>query len=820
MVELKLPFTDPVLVLSVASMALLLAPALAHWLRLPSVVVLIALGGVVGPAGTGLLERSETMVLLGTLGLLYLLFQVGLELDLRGFVRQRRQSITLGLLSFALPAALALALTPLLGFSLPAVLLIAAIVASHTLLAYPVVARMGVARDPAVTAAVGGTLLTDTLSMTLLALVAGLAVGDAGLWGALRLLLLIAAVAATILLLLPRLADAVFRRSDGETSVRFVFMLSAMLISAAAAAAAGASAIIGAFLAGLALNRKVPNTSTAMARVRFVGDAIFIPFFLLSVGMLLDIRVLFAPATLLLALLLTGMVLVGKGGAAFWTQRLLGFSRPQGWVMVGLTIPQAAATLAVTFVGLELGLFGPEMVNAVIAMILVTTLLGATLAERSARVIALSAPERESEGVSPRRILVPVANPATAEQLLDVAFMLREQGGDEALFPLAVVRDAGDVGARVVAAERVLAHALVYAAEAEVPVTPVTRVALNPAVGIAQAIREQRITDVVLGWQGLSRARSATFGSVIDQVLDQSDAQVWLQRVDRPLNLRGHAFLVLPERITATPGFSSAMLGLKRLLGTLGAPVSVVLMGADASAAEARIAALPGTLAASFEQVAGPSELLRLLSERLTEQDLTVLMAARSGTLAWSPALERLPGLLATQEGGFLAVLPSAAEGEAVVDRRGGMTALLGVESVAMALTGDRAAALEALLGRLLDVQHAAFPTLLRALVEDDVGFANEILPGALLAHVRSPAVTRPRLALAVHESGVAHPKASEPLRVIALLVSPDEGEMQPHLIRLARVAQRLRAVGSEALLEAADAREVVSLLTRRPSDR
>lgn len=816
---LNLPVTDPVWVLSIASAALLLAPYLAQALRLPQVVVLIALGGVVGPAGLGLLERSETMVLLGTLGLLYLLFQVGLELDLRGFVRQRQQSILLGLLSFALPSALALLIAPMFGFSTAGTLLVAAIVASHTLLAYPVVARLGVARDPAVTAAVGGTLLTDTLSMTLLALVASLALGDADLWAALRLMLLLGAVALSILLLLPRLADAVFRRTDGETSVRFIFMLSTMLFSAAAAAAAGASAIIGAFLAGLALNRMVPNTSTAMARVRFVGEAIFIPFFLLSVGMLLDVRVLLAPATLVLAVLLTSMVLVGKGGAALLSQRLLGFSAPQGWVMVGLTIPQAAATLAVTFVGLELGLFGPAMVNAVIAMILVTTLLGATLAERSARAIAVTAPERASEGVAPRRILVPVANPATAEALLDLAFMLRQGIAEEALFPLAVVRDAGDVGARVVAAERVLAHALVYATEAEAVVTPVTRVALNPAVGIAQAIREQRITDVVLGWQGSSSARAATFGNVIDQVLAQSDAQLWVQRIDRPLVARGRAFLILPERISATPGFPGAMLALARLLSTLGAPVTLLHLGGDGAATRARLAALPVRLEAAFEEVATPSELLRLLGERVGDQDLTLMVGARGGTLAWTPALERLPGLLAGLPGAFLAVLPGSSEVEGVVERRGGMSALLTPDDVEIALSGDRAAALETLLARLVDPRQPAFAELLRAVVEDDVGFANELLPGALLAHLRSAAVDRPRLAVGLHPSGVAHPKAGAPLRVVALLISPDEGEMQPHLTRLARVAQRLRSIGSEALLEAADARALVALLTRRGSD-
>jgi len=444
-VSLELPLVNPVLVLAVATAAFLVAPFLGRWARLPSIVVLIGLGAVVGPSGLGLLPRGETIVLLGTLGLLYLLFQAGLELDLRGFLRHRRRSLVLGVSSFALPLLLAVVIMPWLGFGTAAVLLLGAIVASHTLLAYPVAARLGIARDPAVTTAVGGTLITDTLSLTLLAVVSGLAVGDGGPWVVPRLLGTLAVTAVAIVTLLPRMARWFFRRTDGEASVRYVFMLTAMLASAAAAEAAGASPIIGAFLAGLALNRLVPNASTVMARVRFVGDAIFVPFFLLSVGMLVDVRVLASLETLALAAVLTAIVFVGKGGSALLAGRLLGFERRQGWLMVGLTVPQAAATLAVTFVGLELGLFGPAMVNAVIALILVSCLVGATVVDRAGRALVLARPAGLGEGEAPHRVLIPVSNPATAERLLDVAFLLREAGSEEAVYPASVVRDEGDV---------------------------------------------------------------------------------------------------------------------------------------------------------------------------------------------------------------------------------------------------------------------------------------------------------------------------------------------------------------------------------------
>jgi len=814
-----LPLSNPVWVLAVATGAFLAAPFLGRAARLPSIVVLIALGALVGPAGLGLLDRGETIVLLGTIGLLYLLFQAGLELDLRGFLKHRRRSAVLGGLSFALPLALGLPVAAALGFGLEAALLIGAIVASHTLLAYPVATRLGVARDPAVTTAVGGTLLTDVLSLTLLAVVTSL-VGGGGSWLVLRALLLLAAAGASILLLLPRLARWFFRRTDGEASARFVFMLTAMLASAAAAEAAGAAPIIGAFLAGLSLNRLVPNASTVMARVRFLGDAVFVPFFLLSVGMLVDLRVLASLEVAALAAVLIGLVFVGKGGAALLAGRLLGFDRRQGWLMVGLTVPQAAATLAVTFVGLELGLFGPVMVNAVIALILVSCLVGATLVERAGRALVLARPVGAGEGEAPHRVLVPVANPATAERLLDLAFLLREAASEEAVYPVSVVRDEGDVEARVAAAERVLAHAVVYAAEADVPVVPLTRVAVNPAVGIVQAVREQRITDVVLGWRGGSGARRATYGAIIDQVVEHARAQVLIARIERPVAATAGVVLILPPAIDYTPGFFAAIATLKRLVGGLGAPVEAFAVRSDLRRLERRFAEVPGELALRFTATAGWPELLRTLEGRLRPEDLVVLVTARRGTVAWTPALERLPLLLAGLGAGFLGLVPSDAEFDDValeLGRRGGVAGLLHPERVRLDLDGaDLHATLGALLARLLPAGRD-FDATLRALVEDDVGYATELLPGALVAHARSRVVSEPALAVGVHRGGVVAAGGGEPRHLVLVLVSPREGPAQAHLARLSSVVQRVHEVGAARLTEAADAGALIDLL-RRPS--
>jgi Kef-type K+ transport system membrane component KefB len=825
--ELARPLIDPVWIMAVATAAFLVAPFVARWTRLPSIVVLILAGAAIGPAGAGLLARDPTIVLLGTVGLLYLMLVAGLELDLQGFARHRGRSLAYGALSFALPALLALVAAPLAGFGLAATLLVVAVVSSHTLLAYPVAQRLGLSRDPAVTAVVGGTLVTDTLSLAVLAVAAALATGEVGPAFLAQLAGSLALYGAVVVLALPRVARWFFRNTDAEATGRFVFLLAAMFLSAAFAQGAGAAPIIGAFLAGLTLNRFVPHASVVMTRVRFFGDALLVPFFLLSVGMLVDVRVLASLETLGLALLFVAVVFLGKGGAGLLAGRLLGFGRVQGRLMAGLSLPQAAATLAVTFVGLELGLFGPAVVNAVVALVLVSSLVGAALVERAGRALVLARPADGGDASAPHRILVPVANPATAERLLDVAFLVRDPASDEAVYPISVVRDEGDVEARVAAAERVLAHAVVYAAEADVPVVPLTRVALNPAAGIVQSAREQRITDVILGWRGASSAQRATFGGIIDQVVDRGEAQVLVCRLDHPIATTRRAFLLLPPAVDHNPGFFAAAATLKRLLGGLGAPATALTVETDAQRLQRRFADVPGDLDVAFESAVGWSAVARALQERAKPEDLVVMVGARPGTAAWSPALDRLPGLLARLGTSFVAVLPSEAELDATpaeVARRGGVAALLAPERVRLDLVGDDlAAAVAPLLSELFEPGSRAHRQVLRALVEDEVGFAAEHLPGVAVLHARHRGVAAPALALGVHRAGLRHPQGRGRVHVFAVLVSPVDGPAQPHLARLANVVQRLHEVGAGPLREAPEAAAVVALLARpvrQPSTR
>lgn len=798
---LELPFTNPVVVMGVAIVVFLVAPFASRRLNLPSLVVVIALGAVVGPNGLGLLARGETMVLLGTVGLLYLMFVAGLSLDLRGFARHRASAALFGMLSFALPLALALLVAPRLGFDWQATLLIGAIVASHTLLAYPVAARLGLAHSPGVTATVGGTLLTDTLSLALLAVVGALAGGGdlaPGFW--LRLLLSLGVYALAVTLLLPRLGRWFFRNTDAEAAVRYVFLLAAMFVSAALAEIAGAQGIIGAFLAGLALNRLAPEASTVMARVRFVGEAVFIPFFLLSVGMLVDVRVLLSVEVALLGTVLTLLVLVGKGGAALLAQRLMGLDRREGVVMAGLSIPQAAATLAVTFVGLELGLFGSEVVNAVIGLILVSVLVGAMLVERGGRALVLARRAAPPVDDAVHRILVPLANPDTAERLMEVAFMLRERDSAESVYPLVVVPDQVGVESRVAAAERVLAHAVVVAAEAEVPVAALTRVATNPASGILAAARERRITDVVIGWNGDSSARRAVFGGVIDQVIEHAQEQVLVCRLDHAIATSRRVFVVLPPAVDYGPGFHDAARTLVRLAGQLGAPLTALAVRADPERLTRSFTEATGDDAVRVTSVASWPTLIERLRDEARPEDLVAIVSARRGTVAWAAALERLPAMLAALGTSFVALYPSERSLRALPHAQGGAGLRFTPEHVMLDLRGDDLeTAVATLLAAALEPGSRTFDRALRALIRDDVGYAVEVVPSTLLAHARVRGLAQRIALVGFHHVGLRHPASSQPLTRIALLLSPDDDEVADHLGALAVLAQRLHELPIDA---------------------
>lgn len=523
---LSLPLTDPAYVFVVLFAVILLAPLVAERARAPGIIGLILAGVLIGPNALGLLERAGPIEVLGGVGLLYLMFLAGVDLDLEGFKEHRRDSLVFGTSTFVIPMLLNTAAGLALGLELLAALLIASALTSHTLLAFPIIQRFGLVKNRAVTATIGATLLATVAALLVLAVVAAAHTGEIGpvFWlrftGSLTLFLV------AILWGLPRLTRWFFAGLGQDRTVRFTFVLLVLFGASSLADVAGIEAIVGAFLAGLALNRFIPEGSILMERLQFLGSSLLIPLFLVATGMLIDPRLVVSDmSTLLLGVGLTAAALAAKFLAAWPAVRLLGFDRAELGMMTGLTGAQAAGALAAAIVAVDIGLIGDEVVNAIVLVILATSLISTQLTARAAP--RMKRPERRPAALG-KAVVVPVANPHTAGPLVRLAALVA--GPDSgSVIPINILgfdasREQVEEHKKVTAdAEKI---ALAHGAEARSQV----RIDASPTAGVLHTVVEGGGTSVLLGWKGYANARENFFGGVIDAILARSPVPVLVCR--------------------------------------------------------------------------------------------------------------------------------------------------------------------------------------------------------------------------------------------------------------------------------------------------
>ncbi|WP_145524209.1 cation:proton antiporter [Virgibacillus sp. SK37] len=555
---MNLPLQQPVLIFGLAVLIFLFFPILMGKLRIPAIIGPIVAGIIVGPHGLGILARDSTIELLGTVGLLFIMFIAGLELDFDGFKKYRNRSIFFGLLSFGIPFILGIMVGLLLGLNVLSAILFGTILSSHTLLGFPAVSRLGVTKNKAVTTVLGGTLITDTLAMLVLAVVTGASEGNLtfGFW--VYLIIAMTLFAAGILIITPYLTKWFFKRSNNEGTLEFNFVMAVLFVAGAISLFVGLEPIIGAFLAGLALNRYIYDHGPLMNRITFTANALFIPFFLLSVGMMMDLSALVSsPDALLVTVLILITGIIGKILASWITSKVYGYSKVENRVMFGLSISQAAATLAATLVGYRLGLIDQQIVNAVIIIILVSCIMGPYFSEKYARKLALSEDKAVLDETLPERILIPLANPNTMESLMDLGFVLKRAiNTNEPIYPLTIVqKDLKQASNEVAQAERMLGRSIMYASGAEVSVKLLTRVDHNIGWGIERAATEERITAIVVGWDGVNEGGQKVFGKVIDNFLEHTYQRALITNIKQPLNTMERVILILPNNVAFKPGF-------------------------------------------------------------------------------------------------------------------------------------------------------------------------------------------------------------------------------------------------------------------------
>jgi Kef-type K+ transport system membrane component KefB len=675
--SLEPPFEEPVLIFGLAMVVFFIAPLLLERFRLPGIIGIILVGAAIGPEGLGLFADSDGIELLGEAGLIFLMFIAGLEINLNQFIEYKDRSLVFGAFSFLIPQTIGTVVgLYVLDLPLASALLFAAIFSSHTLLAYPVVSRLGIAKNEAMTATIGGTILTDTLALLVLAVVIASLGGAAGaaFWGqfALGLAVFFVGVWVTV----PRLGRWFFRSHSEESYYEFLFVMAILFLCAILAELVGVKHIIGAFLAGLALNRLIPESGPLMNRIEFVGNALLIPFFLLWVGTLVDIQALFAGSeTLLIAGSLTVMVVVTKLAASWITGQIYDYTTDEMLGMFGLSVGQAAAALAIVLIGFEEGVpgFTQDMINGTVLMILVVSVLSPALVSRSGKALLREEEQEEYDPTdTPQRILVPVSKHSEyREELLDLALTIRDENSEEPIYTASVVRpgEALETEAEVAEIEARMEDVEEYAAGAEVEIENQARVNHNIASGIVQSILENRISTVVIGWDGAKSRRQNVFGHIIDQVLTRASQLTLVGRVREPINATERIVLVLPPGIDHNNGFFEALHTVKRLSEQTGAPIRGLTTNGNPGQFERLFQMVEPETPGEVESIGDWRNVLTVLRDEVDEGDLVVLMSARRNNMGWHSELETLPKSISTlTDGNFVVVYP--AKDERADDRR------------------------------------------------------------------------------------------------------------------------------------------------------
>jgi len=802
-------WSDPMTVFFVALLVVLVAPPLCERLRLPSVVGLILAGIALGPYAINIIPKDSLVQPLGEAGLLYLMFLVGLEIDMQRFRRERMASLVFGMWTFCIPQILGtLGARWLLDLSWPAAILMASMFASHTLVSYPIVQRLGLVKERVVTTTAGGTVFTDTLALLTLAIVAE-STRSGGLtalfW--VRQMLLLAIYAGTILRLAPGMTRWFFRHIGGVESVQgFLFVLVFAYGCAVAAPLAGLEPIIGMFLAGLTLNLLIPEQSRLMIRLRFFGEALFIPFFLISVGLRVNLGLVFESRK---AWLVMGfMVAAGyitKFLAAVISGKQLRFSRNEIGVLFGLSVNQAAATLAAVMVGVNLGIFSASVLNGTILMILATCLLGPWVTERYGRRLALQVEEQamDSSG-APERTMIPVSGEDQIEALMTLAIMTHPAQSGEALYPAVIAPHGNDPERTVANAEKLLAHAVVQAVEAEMPVRSVTRLADSMIDGILGASRDLRISTLILD----NRLSSATeFEHVPTRLVEQGRHLVMRYMTPAPLNTCRRMRVAIPPLMERQTGFGAAWEVVRRLTRQAGVTLHVFAEAPTLQSMTKRKwlnAADPNTESVPLRQW---REIAAVLPQHQQAHDLTVLFMPRTRRLAWRPAYARLPDLLkkTLDRNPLLVVYPPEMKWEndpapPEQSPAGQFQSLFPPNQVFLNMPETR---LDDALRKLVTACYPDRPAIQRRLLKDLFVMAREaplrIAPGCLLLHSHQAAPpAAPQVMLATCKSGFAEeaPADPEPPHALVLLLGIPEESPEEHLRRLARIASMFHVDG------------------------
>lgn len=647
---MELPLRQPVAIFLLVLVIILFTPLLLRRLKIPHIIGMILAGMVVGPYGFNILERDASFQIFGQVGILYLMFLAGVEIDMFNLKQNLRKGVLFGLISFTIPMVGGLLLTHyILDTSWLTSTLIASMYASHTLISYPITARFGLTNSRSAVISICGTVVAVLLALVVLAEV--VAVQEHGVFQwfrILRLFGLLIVYCGALYYLVPIMTRRFFK-SVNEPVTQYIYVMAVMLLASLLAQLIGLEAILGAFLAGLVLNRYIPKRSALMNRIEFVGNAVFIPYFLIGVGMLININVILKGWNVAwIALNMIVVALVCKWLAVYIAQRLYGFDKVERMLMFGLTSGKAAATIAATMVGYQYELISEDVMNGAVLMILGCCAIASIATERAAMKLRMGLAEEKlkHETGSKRsnaRQLVAVANPLTAEGIMKIAIYMRHPKNKLPLTALYVRNN--DDPANIAMGKNALQTAVKVASAVDVKVDDVERYDINIATGLVNVLKEKNCTDIIIGLHRKSNIVDTFYGSMIEQLLRATNKSIIMSRCFIPVNTVTRIVVVVPPKAEFETGFRQWVIRIGNLATQVGCKAIFIAYKETIPYIQGVLTAEKYTISHEYREMETWDDFI-MLSNRIHDDDLLVVIGARRTSISFSSDMEAMPTFL------------------------------------------------------------------------------------------------------------------------------------------------------------------------------
>ena len=643
------PLTNPVLIFSLVLFIILLSPILLRPIKVPGIIGLIISGMIIGPHGLNWLERNSAVDLFSTIGLLYIMFIAGLELDMNEFKKTKHKSLMFGFFTFIIPISIGFPVCYyVLDYSLLSSILIASMFATHTLVSYPIVNRYGISKNEAVAITIGGTILTDTAVLIILAVIKGASQGDINNEFWVTLGVSFAIFLFIMFGVIPKIAKWFFEKIEGEKTAHYIFVLTVVFFAAFLAEMANLEPIIGAFVAGLALNKLIPHSSALMNRVEFIGNAIFIPFFLISVGMIVDISVFTKGEGLTVfyvAGVLTLVGVVGKFLAATATQWVFKYNNNERNLIFGLSNAHAAATLAIIMVGYNNDIIDENVLNGTIVLILVSCIIASIVTENASKKIVMAGHQDQEhmEHVEEHeeQILIPIANLNNMEAILDFATLIKSKKSPHPLNILSVVPNDEQAERNVHLARQNLDKMAKYASGSETDVELITAIDFNIANGIGRASREAFADCLILGWPSATSFVEKIVGEKTESILNRTDASLFMCRLDKPFITNKSITIFVPPLAESEVGFAYWMEKMSKFAQELSLPIRYVCNFRTKQAIEIMLDTLKSSIPVSYDLYEDWDNIYGLATFSNADS-LLVFVSSRYGEVSYRDSLDGL----------------------------------------------------------------------------------------------------------------------------------------------------------------------------------